>query len=520
MSRIRPAAVMILAAGAGTRMKSATPKVLHSIAGRSLVGHALSAAAELDPERIVVVVRHEREQVAEHITQIAPHALLADQDEIPGTGRAVYCGLSALDTTAIAAQVAAGAVGDTSVLETQVEGAIVVTSGDVPLVDAELLGALLDSHADAGAAVTVLTARVEDPTGYGRIVRDAGTDEVVEIVEHKDASDDVREIDEINSGIYIFDAAALRGAVAQLDQDNAQGEMYLPDVIAIARREGGRAHAFVAPDAGAVEGVNDRVQLAQLGRALNDRIVERWMREGVTVVDPATTWIDADVELAPDVTILPGTQLHGATQIASGATVGPDTTLTDVQVGAGATVTRTHGSASVIDEDATVGPFSYLRPGTHLGASGKIGAFVETKNASIGDHSKVPHLSYVGDASIGRYTNIGAATIFVNFDGVTKHRSTIGDHVRVGSDNSLIAPITIGDGAYTGAGAVIRRDVPPGALGRNSSPQQVVEGWVLERRPGTPSASAAHEALRSNDDGLSEGARAERAAATETEGES
>ncbi len=511
---------MILAAGAGTRMKSATPKVLHPIAGRSLVGHALTAAAQLDPERIVVVVRHEKERVAAHIHEIAPNALLADQDEIPGTGRAVYCGLSALDATAVAAQVAAGAVGDTAVLDTQVEGAIVVTSGDVPLVDAELLGQLLDAHANAGAAVTVLSAQVDDPTGYGRIVRDAGSGEVVEIVEHKDASQEQREIDEINSGIYVFDAAALRGAVAQLDQNNAQGEMYLPDVIAIARREGGRIHPFIAPDAGSVEGVNDRVQLAQLGRIMNDRIVEHWMREGVTVVDPTTTWIDADVHLAPDVTILPGTQLHGETQIASGATVGPDTTLTDVQVGAGASVIRTHGSKSIIDEDATVGPFSYLRPGTHLGADGKIGAFVETKNASIGAHSKVPHLSYVGDASIGEYSNIGAATIFVNFDGVDKHHSTIGSHARIGSDNSLIAPVNIGDGAYTGAGAVIRRDVPAGALGRNSSPQQVVEGWVLKRRPGTPSAAAAHEALRSNDDGLSEGARAERAAANETEGES
>lgn len=512
---------MILAAGAGTRMKSATPKVLHSIAGRSLVGHALAAAYELDPQRVVVVVRHERDKVAGHISQIAPHALLADQDDIPGTGRAAFCGLSALDATAVAAQVAAGAVGDTAVLDTQAEGAIVVTSGDVPLVDGELLGALVDSHADAGAAVTVMTAKVPDPTGYGRVVRDAGTDEVLAIVEHKDASDAEREIDEINSGIYVFDAAVLRGALAQIGQDNAQGEMYLPDVLEIARREGGRTHAFVAPEAGAVEGVNDRVQLAQLGRELNARIVTGWMREGVTVQDPATTWIDADVQLAADVTVLPGTQLKGATVVASGATVGPDTTLTDVQVGAGATVIRTHGSSSVIDEDATVGPFAYLRPGTHLGADGKIGAFVETKNASIGAHSKVPHLSYVGDATIGEHSNIGAATIFVNYDGVNKHHSTIGSHVRIGSDNSLIAPLEIGDGAYTGAGAVIRRDVPAGALGRNSSPQQVVEGWVLDRRPGTKSASAAQEALRTHDDGLSEGARVERAAANKkTEGES
>lgn len=519
MSRTRPAAVMILAAGAGTRMKSATPKVLHSLAGRSLVGHALAAAAQLEPARTVVVVRHERERVAEHIAEIAPHALLADQDDIPGTGRAVYCGLSTLDATAVAARVASGEVGDTSVLDTQLTGAVVVTSGDVPLVDGELLGALVDAHADAGAAVTLLTARVDDPTGYGRVVRDAGTDEVVEIVEERDANDDQRAIAEINAGIYVFDAAVLRHALAQLGRDNAQGEMYLTDVIAIARGDGGRVLPFVAPDASDTEGVNDRVQLATAGRRLNDRLLARWMREGVTVVDPATTWIDADVTLAADVTLLPGTQLQGSTRVATGATVGPDTTLTDVQVGAGATVTRTHGSGAVIEAGATVGPFSYLRPGTVLGADGKIGAFVETKNASIGAQSKVPHLSYVGDATVGEGSNIGAGTIVVNYNGVSKSHTTIGDHARVGSDNSLIAPVTIGDGAYTGAGAVIRRDVPPGALALTSAPQQNVDGWVQRRRPGTPSADAAARAEQADhtSDGLSSAPSADRP--TDPEGE-
>ncbi|WP_371328303.1 bifunctional UDP-N-acetylglucosamine diphosphorylase/glucosamine-1-phosphate N-acetyltransferase GlmU [Demequina sp. NBRC 110056] len=509
---------MILAAGAGTRMKSATPKVLHPLAGRSLVGHALAAAGALEPQRIVVVVRHERERVAAHIEQIAPHALLADQDDIPGTGRAVYCGLSTLDATAVAARVAQGDRG-ADVLDAQLDGAVVVTSGDVPLVDGALLTALTEAHATTGAAVTLLTAEVDDPTGYGRIVRDAGTGEVIEIVEEKDASEDQRAIAEINAGIYVFDAATLRGALAQLGQDNAQGEMYLTDVIAIARGEGGRVHAFVAPDANAVEGVNDRVQLAAAGRRLNDRIVEHWMREGVTVTDPATTWIDADVVLAPDVTLLPGTQLHGATEVASGATVGPDSSLTDVSIGAGATVTRTHGSGAVIAAGATVGPFSYLRPGTHLGADGKIGAFVETKNATIGDHSKVPHLSYVGDATIGEHSNIGAATIFVNYDGVSKSHSTVGDHVRIGSDNALIAPVTIGDGAYTGAGAVIRRDVPPGTLALSGAPQQNVDGWVQRRRPGTPSAEAAERAeqAREGGDALSSGSQAD--TATNSQGE-
>ncbi|MDN4475571.1 bifunctional UDP-N-acetylglucosamine diphosphorylase/glucosamine-1-phosphate N-acetyltransferase GlmU [Demequina sp. SYSU T00192] len=513
MTPTPPAAVMILAAGAGTRMRSATPKVLHRIAGRSLVAHALAAAAELDPGRTVVVVRHEREAVASHIADVAPHALIADQDAVPGTGSAVRCGLSTLDATTVAAAVAAGAIGDRAVLDNQVQGSVVVTSGDVPLVDGALLGALVAAHEEQGNAVTVLTAEVPDATGYGRIVR--GTDgAVLRIVEHKDAPAEVRAIREINAGIYVFDAAGLRDALAHLTTDNAQGELYLTDVLALAREAGGRVGALVAPDASAVEGVNDRVQLAAAGGALNRRIVEGWMRAGVTVVDPATTWIDADVELEADATVLPGTQLHGATYVAAGATVGPDTTLTDVEVGEGATVTRVHGSLAKIGPGATVGPFTYLRPGTVLGKKGKIGAFVETKNATIGAHSKVPHLSYVGDAIVGEHSNVGAGSIFVNYDGVTKSSSHVGDHVRIGSDNTLIAPVEIGDGAYTGAGAIIRHDVPAGALALNAVSQQVVEGWVERRRPGTPSAAAARAAQDADDSrGLSSGAQEERAAA-------
>lgn len=476
-------------------MKSATPKVMHQIAGRSLVGHALTAAAALDPQRTVVVVRHEREQVAAHVMEIAPHALLADQDDIPGTGRAVYAGLSTLDATAVAARVANGEVGDTSVLDTQLTGAVVVTSGDVPLVDGELLGALLDAHQDSEAAVTLLTARVDDPTGYGRVVRDAGTDTVLEIVEEKDASDEQRAINEINAGIYVFDAAVLRQALAQLGQDNAQGEMYLTDVIAIARGAGGRIRSFVAPDAAATEGVNDRVQLAKAGKALNKRIVREWMRAGVTVVDPSTTWIDAEVTLGQDATILPGTQLHGSTRIGSGAVVGPDTTLTDVEVGENAHVFRTHAQEATIGANASIGPFAHLRPGSVVGDGGKVGEFVGVKNSTIGPDAKVPHLSYVGDAEVGEGTNVGAGTIFVNYDGVNKHHSSVGAHVRIGSDNTLIAPLTIGDGAYTGAGTTVRHDVPPGALAINSSGQQNIEGWVERRRAGTTSAQAAARAL-------------------------
>ncbi|WP_084125620.1 bifunctional UDP-N-acetylglucosamine diphosphorylase/glucosamine-1-phosphate N-acetyltransferase GlmU [Demequina sp. NBRC 110054] len=507
MAHTRPAAVMILAAGAGTRMKSATPKVLHSISGRTLLSHAIVAAHELEPQRTVVVVRHEREAVASHVAEVSPDALVADQDDVPGTGRAVWCGMSALDATAVAAAVAGGDA-DRAHLDARVEGAIVVTSGDVPLVTGDLLGTLVDAHADAGNAVTLLTAKVPDPTGYGRIVRDAGGD-VTAIVEHRDATDAQRAIDEVNAGIYVFDSTVLRDALSRLGRDNSQGEMYLTDVIALAREAGGRVGALIAPDAQDVEGVNDRVQLAKAGAALNRRIVEGWMRAGVTVTDPATTWIDADVTLGVDATILPGVQLHGDTIIGAGATVGPDSTLTSVTVGEGATVTRVHGVDAVIGDRATIGPFTYLRPGTVVGVKGKVGGFVETKNARIGDGAKVPHLSYVGDAEIGEGTNVGAGTIFVNYDGVNKHRTVVGAQVRIGSDNTLIAPVTLGDGAYTGAGTTVRHDVPSGALAINSSPQQNVEGWVERRRPGTPSAEVAERVRRAagSHEGLSSGSQ-------------
>ena len=448
-------------------MKSATPKVLHQIGGRSLLGHALHAAAGLDPAHLVVVVRHERDAVAAHVEQVSPGAVVADQDEIKGTGRAVQCGLAALGP---------------------LQGTVIVTYGDVPLLAADTLRALIEAH--ESNAVTVLTADVADPTGYGRVLRAAdGT--VTAIVEHRDADDAQRAVTEINSGIYAFDAAVLGSALEQVTTANSQGEMYLTDVLAIARAAGGRVAAHVITDVWQTEGVNDRVQLARMGAELNRRVVEGWMRDGVTVVDPATTWIDVQARLEPDTTVLPGSQLLGATTIATGAVVGPDTTLRDVQVGARALVERTHGSGAVVGDDTYVGPFAYLRPGTRLGAGGKIGTFVETKNADIGAGSKVPHLSYVGDATIGEHTNIGAASVFVNYDGVNKSRTTIGSFCRTGSDNMFVAPVTVGDGAYSGAGTVVREDVPAGALAINVSPQRNIEGWTQRKRPGTPSAEAA-----------------------------
>ncbi|MDM7855563.1 bifunctional UDP-N-acetylglucosamine diphosphorylase/glucosamine-1-phosphate N-acetyltransferase GlmU [Cellulomonas alba] len=509
----RPAAVIVLAAGEGTRMRSAIPKVLHTVGGRTMVGHALAAARGLDPARVVVVVRHERERVAAHVRELDASVLLADQDAIPGTGRAVQVAMTALDAGAQADAAGAhdgpGVIG--SATDALTAGAIVVMAGDVPLLDAGTLEQLLAAHHEDGNAVTVLTTVVADATGYGRILREQGTGDVLGIVEEKDASDEQRAITEINTSTYVFDAAVLRSALGRLGRDNAQGEVYLTDVLAIARGDGGHVRALATDDPWSVEGVNDRVQLAALGAELNRRIVEDWMRAGVTVVDPATTWVDVDVELERDVTLLPGTQLHGATVVREGATVGPDTTLTDVEVGPGATVTRTHGSLAVIGAGASVGPFAYLRPGTELGEKGKIGTFVETKNAQIGTGSKVPHLSYVGDATIGEHTNIGAASVTVNYDGVNKHRTVIGSHARTGADNMFVAPVTVGDGAYTGAGTVVRRDVPAGALGVSAGAQRNIEGWVERSRAGTAAADAARRARPADDsDGLSPQARAER----------
>ncbi|WP_018683291.1 bifunctional UDP-N-acetylglucosamine diphosphorylase/glucosamine-1-phosphate N-acetyltransferase GlmU [Actinokineospora enzanensis] len=476
----RPGAVttVILAAGEGTRMRSATPKVLHPVAGRPLVEHAVRAAAGLKPEHLVVVLGHGRDAVGAHLARVAGvlgrDVTTAVQETQDGTGHAVACGLAPL-----------GAV----------TGTVVVTYGDVPLLDTATLAALLDEHAEQGNAVTVLTAQVPDPTGYGRIVRAAdGT--VQAIVEHKDATEAQHAIDEINSGVYAFDAAVLRDGLTRISTDNVQGELYLTDVLGIARGDGRRVGALVCADPWLVEGVNDRVQLARLGAELNRRTVEAWMRAGVTVIDPGTTWIEADVTLDRDVLLEPNTQLRGATSVGTGAVVGPDTTLTDVVVGAGAQVVRTHGSSAEIGAGASVGPFAFVRPGTRLGDHGKIGTFVETKNAQIGTGSKVPHLSYVGDATIGEHSNIGAASVFVNYDGVNKHHTVVGSHVRMGSDNMYVAPVTVGDGAYSGAGTVIRRDVPPGALAVSGGPQRNVENWVVRRRPGTPAAEAAQLAKR------------------------
>ncbi|CAN5344882.1 bifunctional UDP-N-acetylglucosamine diphosphorylase/glucosamine-1-phosphate N-acetyltransferase GlmU [soil metagenome] len=467
--------VIVLAAGGGTRMRSKTMKVLHPIGGRSMIGHVLAAVQAMEPQQVVAVVGHQRDQVGPHITELLPGAVLAVQEEQQGTGHAVRVAVEALTQ---------GGRGAT------MQGTVVVAYGDTPLLTGDSLRAFAAEHEAAQCAVSILSGIVAQPFGYGRVVRDEVGD-VLAIVEEKDATAEQREISEINSGILAFDAEFLAEALPRIGNDNAKGEYYLTDTVQFARDAGLTVGAYPIDDVMQTEGANDRVQLAALGRALNQRIVTRWMREGVSVMDPATTWIDADVVLGRDVTILPGTQLLGATVVGEDAVIGPDTTLKDCEVGEGARVVRVHGELAVIGARADVGPFSHLRPGTRLGVGGKIGGFVETKNADIGDGAKVPHLSYVGDAEIGEGTNIGAGTIFANYDGVAKHRTIIGKHARTASNNTFVAPVEVGDGAATGAGTVVRRDVPPGALAVSAGPQRTIMGWALRRRPGTDQSAAA-----------------------------
>ncbi|WP_328827439.1 bifunctional UDP-N-acetylglucosamine diphosphorylase/glucosamine-1-phosphate N-acetyltransferase GlmU [Nocardioides acrostichi] len=464
--------VVVLAAGAGTRMKSRRPKVLHEIGGRSLIGHVLAAVEVAGPRQVVTVVGHEREQVAAHVTAVAPHAVLAVQEQQLGTGHAVHVGLGAVSVE---------------------RGTVLVAYGDTPLLTGESLRDFVAEHEAAQRAVSVLSGVVENPFGYGRILRDEDG-EVLGIREQKDTLGDEADIREINSGIMAFEAGFLLDALPRLGNDNHKGEYYLTDLLGMARDAGLMVGAHVLDDVDQTEGINDRVQLAQRARLLNDRILDHWMREGVTIVDPRNTWIDATVELACDVTLMPGVQLLGATRVASDALIGPDCTLKDTEVAAGATVVRTHAELAVIGADAQVGPFSYLRPGTQLGAGGKIGGFVETKNAQIADGAKVPHLSYVGDAEIGEGANIGAGTIFANYDGVAKHRSRVGRHAKTGSNNTFVAPVDIGDGASTGGGTVVRGQVPPGALAVSAGRMRIIEGWALAKRDGTPQADAARDA--------------------------
>jgi bifunctional UDP-N-acetylglucosamine pyrophosphorylase/glucosamine-1-phosphate N-acetyltransferase len=460
--------VIVLAAGEGTRMKSTRPKVLHEIAGATLISHVLTATKELKPHELRVVVGAAADEVKLEINQIYPGAKTVLQEVRSGTGDAVRRALTKSDS-----------------------GKVLVCAADTPLITTETLAALVAAHSKSGAAATVLTTEVPDPTGYGRIVRDAG--KLTKIVEERDAIESERELNEINTGVYIFEIEKLFNSLAGLSNSNSQGEAYLTDVIAILKGKGESVATYEAHDFTEFLGINDRSQLADVSAIYRDRINEALMLSGVTIVDPQSTWIDLSVEIASDVRVEPGTALRGNSKISSGAVLGPRTTLVDCKVGAGAHILESHCESSEIGAGAKVGPYAHLRSGTVLAGDVKVGSFVEMKNAEVGTGSKVPHLSYVGDAKIGKESNIGAATIFVNYDGVEKHETKVGDHVRIGSDSMLIAPVSIGDGAYTAAGSVIDEDVPAGALGIGRARQVNILGWVLKKRKGTKSAAAAEK---------------------------
>ena len=449
-------------------MKSSLPKVLHPMCGRPMLLHVLAALAELPLDKIVVVVGHGADTV-----------MAATQAGYRGDVKVEFVEQRTRRGTGDATSVALTAFAE----ELDAEDDIIVVTGDAPLLRAETLAHLAREHRVVEAAASLLTARLADPTGYGRIVRDRHGG-VAHIVEQADATPDELLIDEVNPSIYCFRRSLLAPALRRLSPENAQGEYYLTDVVSVLRDAGHPVLGIEAPDAMETVGVNDRAQLAEAEAELRARINLRWMREGVSITDPAATYVDADVELEPDVTLLPGTLLQGRTLVHAHAVIGPHSQLVDTVVGERAVVRQTVAREAEIGDDATVGPFVSLRPGTVLATGAHVGTFVETKNAQIGEGAKVPHLAYVGDAEIGAGANIGAGTITANYDGKHKHRTKVGEGARTGSNSVLVAPVELGAGAYTGAGAVVTKDVPPGALAKGV-PAQVDEGWAARRDAST-----------------------------------
>ena len=445
---------MILAAGEGTRMRSATPKVLHPLCGRPLIAWPVQAARDAGAARVIVVDNPKR-RLGDHLPDGVEVAI---QHEPRGTGDAVAAAAALLDPTTT----------------------VVVINGDVALLTAEAIKGLVAAHEAAGAAATMATMELDDPGAYGRVIRD-GDGSVVRVAEAKtagDATPEELEIREVNAGVYAFDGGALVAALQTLDTDNAQGELYLPDVLPAMRAAGRTVAAHPIADPDLTHGVDDRVDLAYAQQVAQRRILEQHMRAGVTIVDPDSTRIDATVTIGRDTTIEPFAQLKGATGIGGDTLIGAMSTLIDTRVGDGVTILHSHLTGARVDDGATVGPFAYLRPGAHLHERAKAGTFVEIKNSEIGAGTKVPHLSYIGDADIGAGTNVGAGNVTANYDGRHKHRTTIGSGVKTSVDTTFVAPVTVGDGAYTGAGSVITLDVPPGALAIARARQKNIEGYA------------------------------------------
>ena len=462
--------VLIMAAGEGTRMRSAVPKPLHAVCGRRMVAWPVLAAREAGAERVAVIVSPERDLVA----ALPEGTETVVQPEADGTGGALRAALDLVRASDI----------------------VVVLPGDHPLVSGEQITELLDAHRAAEAAATVMTVELADPSSYGRVVRDqAGeVERIVETKHPEEVASEVLAIHEISTSTFAFAAEPLAGALERLSNDNQAGEYYLGDVLPLLRAQGLRVAAHLATDHAANLGVNDRADLAVASSEARRRILERQMLAGVTIADPASTWIDADVELAPDVTIEPATTLRGATSVGTGSVIGPHSTLIDARVGERTTIPHSYLVDCEVGDGCAVGPFAHLRPGTRLGVGAKAGSFVELKNSEIGEGAKVPHLSYVGDAEVGDGANVGAGSITANYDGFRKRQTKIGEGARIAVNTSLVAPVSVGDDAYTGAGAVIREDVPPGALGVSKDEQRNIEGYA-ERK-----ARAASEEAEEEDD--------------------
>ena len=450
--------VVVLAAGEGKRFRSALPKPLHPLAGRPLLWHVLAATAPLKSDRTVVVVGVGAEEVtaAAERFDVGPLEFVV-QPEPRGTGDALATALPLLPRG----------------------GQVLVLYGDTPLVTTALLERLLERHRSAQAAVTLLTCRPDDPSGYGRVLRD-GDGAVTGVVEQRDATPEQLAVREVNAGFYVFERRVLDG-LAELGGDNDQGERYLPDLVPVVRRDGGTEVAVPGPEEEA-SGVNDRAELAAAAAVLRRRLLDRLMGGGVTVVDPATTFVDADVEVGVDTVLEPLTFLEAGTRVGARCGIGPNARLVGCTVDDGASVTQSLAVKAHIGSGAVVGPFAYLRPGADLAPNSKVGTFVEVKQSRIGEGSKVPHLTYVGDADIGAGVNVGAGTVFVNYDGVEKHRTSVGDGAFIGSDTMLVAPLTVGDGAQTAAGSTITKDVPPDALAIERSEQRTIQGWAARRR--------------------------------------